>query len=139
MSQKGIYYLAIIASVFAAVAIFIYAIHEGSKDDAVRGGALPVLVSFLLLFLRRNYSEQSFDELKRAIPGIAAKLDGFAQTQTLPTFTQPETSQLLLAILSRMNIEASERKLQDAALFVASVVGTIQLAFGDYFFKLIHG
>jgi len=139
MSQKGVYYLAIVASVICAMGIFTYGVHINSKDDAVRGGAIPVLVSFLLLFLRRNYSEQSFDALRNAEPGIASKLDSFESSQTVPSFTDEETGKLLMAILSRLNIEANERKVQDGALFVASVIGTIMLAFGDYFFKLIRG
>jgi hypothetical protein len=132
MSQRQVYYIAIVASVLCTVGIFFYGVHINSKDDAVRGGAFPLLVSFLLLFLRRNYGEQSFQALGKAYPDITSKLSAAPKS-----LTSDETTTLVLALLSRINIEADERKMQDIALFIASVIGTITLAFGDFFFKLI--
>jgi hypothetical protein len=137
LSQTGLYYVFIVGSVLCALGQFAYGVHICSKDDAVRGGAIPVLVSFLLLFLRRNYGERSFENFRVANPEIAKKLDEVAGTKNIPVFTQEENTKLSLGILSRMNVEAGEQKAQNIALFIASVIGTAILAFGDMLYKAI--
>ena len=138
LSQSQVYYFIIGVSVLCAIAVFVLAVHFDSKEDAARGGAVPVLVSFLLLFLRRNYGEGVNKSVSQAYPKISEKIKAYSEGGEIVPFTPEETSEVILGILSRMNVEAQEQKNQNIALFVSSVFGTILLAFGDFFYILIH-
>ena len=139
LSQTQVYYLIVGLSMVCTIVVFILAVHSCSKEDAARGGAIPVLVSFLLIYLRRNYGEGVYEAVLQLHPEIAEKIKVYLKDGNAASFSPAETTQLVLGILSRINVEASEQKKQNIALFVSSVFGTLVLAFGDFFYKLIKG
>jgi hypothetical protein len=139
LSQTQVYYLIVGLSMVCSVVVFFLAVHSGSKEDAVRGGAIPVLVSFLLIYLRRNYGEGVYEAVLQLYPDIAKKIEAYSKDGNAASFSPVETTQLVLGILSRINVEAGEQKKQNIALFVSSVFGTLVLAFGDFFYKLFKG
>jgi hypothetical protein len=138
VSQAAVYNSVVIFSVLLAAGWFLYALHSHSKDDAGRGGAVAIMISFVLLFLRRNLGERVYETILKSNPSLAEKISDLDNGVFVP-FTSEESTWLFHGILGRINTEADEQKNQNFALFLSSVFGTFVWGFGDYFYKKMGG
>lgn len=102
-----------------------------SKDDAGRGGALAVIVSFFAVFVRRSYGARIYQTLFRPGNPMFARLNAYKNRQPVEPFTNAELTDFFIRIVSRTNIEAAEQRLQNWALFWTGLIATVIWGFGD--------
>jgi hypothetical protein len=136
-SQAVVYYSVVVFSVCCSVGWFLYALHVSCKDDASRGGAVTVIVSLFLLFLRRNYGERVYRSVLDGQPALAKKIKDVSEEKPLIPFTNEEASWLLLGIVGWVNTDSDAQENQNRALFLSSAFGTAVWGFGDVFYKWV--
>lgn len=132
LSQRTLYALAIVLSVIVSLSGVAYSVYVSKNPvDGQRGGAIAVVVSLWILFLRRNYGERVYRAIVELSPSIEKKLEDMAENKPVTAFSDIELTIVLLGLVGRINVEADEQRVQNIALFLASVVGTMFWGFGD--------
>lgn len=101
------------------------------KSDGGRGGAIAVIVSLCVFFLRRDYSERVIDSTLELYPELAKHIENAAEGYPIEPFSPSEATALLLGMFGRMNVESTEQHGQNITLFWTSFIGTIFWGFGD--------
>lgn len=141
LSQKKRYVIFVIAAIALSAAGIVIAAFNSSPADGGRGGALAVAFSFLVLFVRRNYGARVYQAIIEDIPKLREQINALRENKQLESAHDDGLNELkrqITAIVSRLDTEASGQSVQNIALAVASVVGTIAWGFGDWIAQWIN-
>jgi len=120
---------------YIAVAVFslcisilgvLWAVHEQCPSLGGIGGAFGTAAAFASLFLRPDYGLQIYELIKRDIH------------TDLPKFEQLEEE--LKAVVAALRVNSNGQAIQNSAIAIASIIGTVFWALGEYFAKwLLQG
>jgi hypothetical protein len=136
MSQEFRYNSVVVASIALSLGGVAVGAWVTKPDDGGRGGAIAVALAFLILFVRRNYGARVYDALTKDIPSLRDQIISLRQGKEPLAKDMGDTGELrrqLIAMVSRLDIEADGQNRQNRALAWASCIGTIAWGFGDIF------
>jgi hypothetical protein len=125
-----------IALSFGGIAVAAFA--TCNPNDAGRGGALAVALSFAALFLSKSYGALIYDLITKTIPEIERNIG--ASPETTPPVSaeiKPFYDRLVMlenkstGLAAKLGTDANGQKIQNGYLAAASIIGTLVWGFGD--------
>jgi hypothetical protein len=135
--QWWLYLLTEVSSlIFSLISVYYAAYYtQPPYADGGRGGAGGVILAFAILFLRRDYGADLFEEMTKGdLEKLRKEIKVFKRGPPFPSISDENfhiARRHIIAIITRMEVAADGQQAQNWSLAVASCIGTLFWGFGD--------